>query len=239
MIGIMQPRNYPSRIVPPVVVGPIVALVVAVCLVVPQSGAAVPNIAPAAATPTPTVVGPTAATVPPERTIPRPVATKKAKTVTRRKTVTTKRPSARSKSTVATKRTTPTATANATSSPGTVRATISSSGALVAIRTEPDPHSTLMRRIPDRTTVAIRCQVVGAQVNDPALGRTSGLWNQLTTGGYVSNIYTSLYKVGETGPRAPLTLCGSTAAGKEQVTPTSSGTALRPVPAKTAVTAVS
>ena len=181
---------------------------------------------------------PTAATVPPERTIPRPTSAPKKKVV-RRSTV-VKKKATTSKTATTTKRTGTTTVATGGAATPSIRATINSGGALVALRTEPDSHSTLMRRIPDGTTIAIRCQTLAVSVTDLSLGRSSSVWNELTTGGYVTNMYTSLYKAGETAPHVGVSVCGAAkSSGGEASTSTIGVGGTEKVPAKPVVTSVS
>ena len=148
------------------------------------------------------VVPPTAATVPPERTVPRVTAARPAvkKKVVRKPTVTVKKAASTAKATVK--------GVSSTTAPGgatttvlkPIRATVSGSGTYVAVRSEPDPKAALLKRLPDGTIVSIKCQLVGVAVSDPSAGRKSSLWNELSTGGYITNMYTSLYVDGETKP---------------------------------------
>ena len=212
----------------------------------------------AAGTPTATVhlqaTPPTAATVPPERTVPRVTAAKKAtaKKVVRKTATTVKKAKPASTKVTSTK----VGSSTTTPSGGTtttvlkaIRATVNGSGTFVAVRAEPDPKSTLLRRVPDGTVVSISCQVLGVTVSDPDVGRTTPVWNQLTTGGYMTNMYTTLYVEGESKPAAGRT-CGGTPStsgtGATETNDTGGVTTTTPAggssgvaPAKPVITAVS
>ena len=185
---------------------------------------------------------PTAATVPPERTIPRITSTvrKAAKKVVRKPVTTVKHANATGTTIVG---------SGTTTTVKPLRATVSGAGTYVAVRAQADPKSALLRRIPDGTIVSIGCQMIGVSVADPGLRRKSALWNRLTTGGYMTNLYTSLYRDGETKPTVGHACSrstsvsgtegsGSSATATTQL-PADGGPANGKVPTKPAVTAVS
>ncbi len=189
---------------------------------------------------------PTAATVPPERTVPRITAARKTvkKKVVRKPVTTVKKAKTTTKTTV--KGATTVAGSPTTTVFKPLRATVSGAGTYVAVRAEPDPKSALLRRIPDGTVVSIRCQVVGVAVSDPGAGRKSAVWNHLVAGGYITNMYTTLYVDGETKPAAGRTCSGSsgssggeTSAGTETGTVTATTGTSGKIPAKPVITAVS
>lgn len=192
-------------------------------------------------------VAPTAATVPPERTVPRATspASKIVKKKVVRKSVTPKKKVKTSGSTKATATTKP--GEPSTSVVKSLRATVSGAGTYVAVRAEPDPKSALVRRIPEGTVVSIRCQVIGVAVTDPGVGRKSAIWNLLTTGGYMTNMYTNLYSHGETkiavGRTCPTAQTGSGSTGPDNPgNPTTSipdSDTTGKVPARPVITAVS
>ncbi len=186
---------------------------------------------------------PTAATVPPERTIPR-ITSPVRKTVKKkvvRKPVTTVKHGNTTGTTIA--------GAGTTTTVKPLRATVNGSGSYVAVRAEPDPKSALLRRIPDGTIVSIGCQMIGVSVADPGLRRKSAVWNRLTAGGYMTNLYSSLYRDGETKPTVghvcsrSTSVSGTEGSGSPATTttqvPSDGGPANGKVPTKPAVTAVS
>ena len=190
---------------------------------------------------------PTAATVPPERTVPRITSARKStKKVIRKPVTTVKKATTTAKSTIKGATTTPAGTPT-TTVPKPLRATVSGAGTYVAVRAEPDPKSALLKRMPEGTMVSIRCQVVGVAVSDPGAGRKSAVWNQLVAGGYITNMYTTLYVEGETKPAAGRACSGSsgssngdTSTGAGTVTATTLATdSSGKIPAKPVITAVS
>ena len=51
------------------------------------------------------------------------------------------------------------------------------------------------------------CQVKGEVVRDTTIGRTSSLWDRLSTGGYVANVYTTAFEAKKAGFSTGLTGC--------------------------------
>lgn len=192
---------------------------------------------------------PTAATVPPERTVPR--ITTAHRTTTRKKVVRKSVTTVKQATTAGSTKVTGTTIAGGSTTKvmKALRATVNGSGSYVAVRAEPDPKSALLRRIPDGTIVSIGCQMIGVSVADPGLRRKSAVWNRLTTGGYMTNLYSSLYRDGETKPTVghvcsrSTSVSGTEGSGSSATTttqvPSDGGPANGKVPTKPAVTAVS
>lgn len=81
----------------------------------------------------------------------------------------------------------------------------------VAVRSRPDPAATLLGRKAEGAVLTITCQVKGTLVRDATQNRSSTLWDKLSTGGYVANIYTTAYEPTKAGISTGLKACPASA----------------------------
>ena len=80
----------------------------------------------------------------------------------------------------------------------------------VAVRSAPGKAAKSIARKAEGATLTISCQVKGETVRDTTSGHVSSLWDKLSSGGYVANIYTTAYEAKTTGYSKGLRRCTGT-----------------------------
>ena len=80
----------------------------------------------------------------------------------------------------------------------------------VAVRSAPGKAAKSIARKAEGATLIISCQVKGETVRDTTSGHVSSLWDKLSSGGYVANIYTTAYEAKTTGYSKGLHRCTGT-----------------------------
>ena len=83
-------------------------------------------------------------------------------------------------------------------------------GNRVAVRSAPGKAAKSIARKAEGETLAISCQVKGETVRDATSGHVSSLWDKLSSGGYVANIYTTAYEAKTAGYSKGLHRCTGT-----------------------------
>lgn len=103
----------------------------------------------------------------------------------------------------------------------------------VAVRSAPGKAAKSIGRKAEGATLTISCQVKGETVRDATSGHVSSLWDKLSSGGYVANIYTTAYEAKTTGYSKGLHRC----TGTTPTIPKTSSSTTKPVAASGASTA--
>ena len=78
------------------------------------------------------------------------------------------------------------------------------------MRSAPGKAAKSIGRKAEGATLTISCQVKGETVRDATSGHVSSLWDKLSSGGYVANIYTTAYEAKTTGYSKGLHRCTGT-----------------------------
>ncbi len=79
----------------------------------------------------------------------------------------------------------------------------------ITVRSAPDAATRAIGHRANGSRLSIICQTKGTKVHDTTTGHSSTLWDKLSTGGYVSNLYTHAYSPTTTGYTPGLKRCTS------------------------------
>lgn len=110
----------------------------------------------------------------------------------------------------ATKKATKPKTAAKTTGATTRFSVTGTAGKGVAVRSAPGKAAKSIARKAEGATLTISCQVKGETVRDTTSGHVSSLWDKLSSGGYVANIYTTAYEAKTVGYSKGLHRCTGT-----------------------------